>query len=183
MLSHLSSYPLAFCPPYLTRDRRLWIGVLAHIARFADTRLPFMYCARSSLRLVCYPLHTLFGTFSYLASCAMNPGERDPLLQVHSVQARSTTEVVATVNQGEDPSKYGPMDISRTTRYGILAGIWAATFLSVRSIKWIAHMTCVCSTVDCPPWCWVTYFLKSLNCMFISFHRILSSLIHSFQRL
>ena len=37
----------------------------------------------------------------------------------------------------KDPSKRyqaGPLEISKTTRYGILAGIWTATFLSVCNI-------------------------------------------------
>ena len=47
--------------------------------------------------------------------------ERDPLLQSEDRQQTA-----------EDKSyRQGPLEISRTTRYGILAGIWAATFLSV----------------------------------------------------
>ncbi|KAF8957761.1 major facilitator superfamily domain-containing protein [Flammula alnicola] len=46
--------------------------------------------------------------------------ERDPLLQ------RRDTEQLA----GKEERKLGPRDISRSTRYGILAGIWTATFLS-----------------------------------------------------
>lgn len=51
--------------------------------------------------------------------------ERDPLLQHHEQQ------------QGEGYSRKGvnrapgPLDISRSTRYGILAGLWMGTFLSV----------------------------------------------------
>lgn len=39
--------------------------------------------------------------------------ERDPLLTRH------------------DRKKVPPLEISKSTRYGILAGIWVATFLSV----------------------------------------------------
>jgi hypothetical protein len=45
------------------------------------------------------------------------PNERDPLLQAENGH---------TVGRGT-----GPMEISRSTRHGILAGIWVATFLTV----------------------------------------------------
>lgn len=48
------------------------------------------------------------------------PTERDPLIKNASQAAPLTVE-----------SKNGPLDISRSRRYGILAGIWSATFLSV----------------------------------------------------
>ncbi len=58
----------------------------------------------------------------------MNSGEHDRLLQTDFDE-----QVGAPVGvpEGKDPSKCGPMDIARSTRYGILAGIWVATFLSV----------------------------------------------------
>jgi hypothetical protein len=50
--------------------------------------------------------------------------ERDPLLQDHD-----------SGQQGEGQKgvgrALGPLEISRSTRYGILAGLWIATFLSV----------------------------------------------------
>ncbi|KIM80081.1 hypothetical protein PILCRDRAFT_98046 [Piloderma croceum F 1598] len=49
------------------------------------------------------------------------PTERDPLIK--------NASQVAPLNRSE--SKNGPLDISRSRRYGILAGIWSATFLSV----------------------------------------------------
>jgi hypothetical protein len=45
------------------------------------------------------------------------PNERDPLLQAE--------------NGHTDDRGTGPMEISRSTRHGILAGIWVATFLTV----------------------------------------------------
>jgi hypothetical protein len=45
-------------------------------------------------------------------------------------QAAETTPLL----HDEQPKKQklGPLDIPRKTRYGILAGIWLATFLAVR---------------------------------------------------
>lgn len=53
----------------------------------------------------------------------MRDEERDPLLQSED----------DTPTEGK-AYKVGPLEITRSTRYGILAGIWAATFLSVCSI-------------------------------------------------
>ena len=56
--------------------------------------------------------------------------ERDPLLQDrdHDVSGQQ-------LQQGEGQKvvrrALGPMEISWSTRYGILAGLWIATFLSV----------------------------------------------------
>lgn len=47
------------------------------------------------------------------------PNEREPLLQVENGH---------TNGRLKNP---GPMEISRSTRHGILAGIWVATFLTV----------------------------------------------------
>ncbi|KAH9923694.1 MFS general substrate transporter [Epithele typhae] len=49
---------------------------------------------------------------------ASNPSERDPLLP-------------PLEDASKRPTRIGPLEISRSTRHGILAGIWAATFLSV----------------------------------------------------
>ena len=54
--------------------------------------------------------------------------ERDPLLQSTSPQnGRGSVDE-------QEKRGLGPREIPRSTRYGILAGIWAATFLSVCSI-------------------------------------------------
>lgn len=48
------------------------------------------------------------------------PNERDPLLQAENGRSSHA------------PSKIpGPLEISKSTRHGILAGIWVATFLTV----------------------------------------------------
>jgi hypothetical protein len=54
------------------------------------------------------------------------PTERDPLI-------RNTAELPHTI---ATPAKHknGPLDISPSARYGILAGIWCATFLSVGAV-------------------------------------------------
>jgi hypothetical protein len=49
------------------------------------------------------------------------PTERDPLI--------GSTHAAAPAQ-----NKNGPLDISRSRRYGILAGIWSATFLSVGTV-------------------------------------------------
>ena len=55
--------------------------------------------------------------------------ERDPLLQDHDSRQQ--------LQQGEGQTQkgvgraLGPLEISRSTRYGILAGLWIATFFSV----------------------------------------------------
>lgn len=54
----------------------------------------------------------------------MSPSERDPL--INPQHGLGTEEAAVT-----PPTKLGPLEISRSTRYGILAGIWTATFLSV----------------------------------------------------
>ena len=51
------------------------------------------------------------------------PTERDPLIK----NARLSQTAPVTRAQ----HKNGPLEISRSRRYGILAGIWSATFLSV----------------------------------------------------
>ena len=50
--------------------------------------------------------------------------ERDLLLQ-------RTSDAPQGDGQIKGPKSVGPLDISRSTRYGILAGLWTATFLSV----------------------------------------------------
>ncbi|OCH86179.1 MFS general substrate transporter [Obba rivulosa] len=67
------------------------------------------------------------------------PTERDPLLQ--AVTAQPGAAVAAS-----DPTptkttrKVGPLEITRSTRYGILAGIWVATFLSSLNTTLVATL-------------------------------------------
>jgi hypothetical protein len=49
--------------------------------------------------------------------------ERDPLIQ--------DDDSGQQLQKGEGKKGVGPLEISRSTRYGILAGLWIATFLSV----------------------------------------------------
>ncbi|KAI0738091.1 major facilitator superfamily domain-containing protein [Daedaleopsis nitida] len=61
--------------------------------------------------------------------------ERDPLIP------RTESPVVGQAPGHEvlkRLTKVGPMEISRTTRYGILAGIWVGTFLSLRVLPSIS---------------------------------------------
>ncbi|PPR05145.1 hypothetical protein CVT26_012231 [Gymnopilus dilepis] len=51
--------------------------------------------------------------------------ERDPLLRGQPEQGDGVEALPP-----KDPRRLGPLEISRTTRYGILAGLWTATFLS-----------------------------------------------------
>ena len=57
-------------------------------------------------------------------------GMREPLLRRERVEETK-------------PEKLGPLEISRSTRYGILAGIWMGTFLSVCIAP--SHSTSPCS--------------------------------------
>ena len=54
--------------------------------------------------------------------------ERDPLLQDHDDSGQQFQQDEGQKGFGR---ALGPLEISRSTRYGILAGLWIATFLSV----------------------------------------------------
>ncbi|KAN0075559.1 Major facilitator superfamily domain containing protein [Tylopilus felleus] len=51
--------------------------------------------------------------------------ERDPLIPATNTRLRA---------QDQPSSPVGPLEISRSTRYAILAGVWSATFLSVPTL-------------------------------------------------
>ncbi|KII89467.1 hypothetical protein PLICRDRAFT_109347 [Plicaturopsis crispa FD-325 SS-3] len=53
--------------------------------------------------------------------------ERAPLLEG---QVRTGNPDETNGSSHKDPNRLGPLDITRRTRYGILAGVWCATFLS-----------------------------------------------------
>ncbi|KAG9309209.1 vacuolar amino acid permease [Chiua virens] len=74
-----------------------------------------------------------FGTFK-LSSPLQMATERDPLL------FKSTTDA-ATGKLEQSLDSVGPLEISRSTRYAILAGLWTATFLSV-SVPPTSHSLC-----------------------------------------
>lgn len=59
--------------------------------------------------------------------------ERDPLLSVARPNDQNGSYAAPTA-QGhakQSQAKPGPLEITRRTRYAILAGVWTATFLSV----------------------------------------------------
>ena len=57
--------------------------------------------------------------------------ERDSLLQSSNTNAQYGAGEQSNKDAARTP---GPLEISRTARFGILAGIWMGTFLSVRTI-------------------------------------------------
>ncbi|CAL1703142.1 unnamed protein product [Somion occarium] len=61
--------------------------------------------------------------------------ERDPLIQSSSSWTHTHDGLFT-----DEPEKLGPRDISKPTRYGILAGIWAATFLSSLNTTLVATL-------------------------------------------
>ena len=75
--------------------------------------------ADSFLALNCY-LEPHLKNLPMTVHPTREPNERDPLLQAE--------------NGRTDGRGTGPMEISRSTRHGILAGIWVATFLTVSQI-------------------------------------------------
>lgn len=62
-------------------------------------------------------------------------GEREPLIEAPAGQPGAAVGAVSPSPGGKEGRKVGPMEISRSTRYGILAGIWTATFLSVCTLS------------------------------------------------
>ncbi|KAH7924071.1 MFS general substrate transporter [Leucogyrophana mollusca] len=59
--------------------------------------------------------------------------ERDPLLP-------NRPKSVTVTDDRPQPSHVGPLDISKSTRYGILAGLWSATFLSALNMTLVATL-------------------------------------------
>lgn len=60
---------------------------------------------------------------------AKQPTERDPLITLAEPAEHQSRDINGKLSE---PRRLGPLEISKSTRYGILAGIWTATFLSVR---------------------------------------------------
>lgn len=69
------------------------------------------------------PVLPSFNTPSSLVGPLGMATERDPLLSA------SSTSLSGCTHQSRSP--VGPLEISQSTRYAILAGLWSATFLSV----------------------------------------------------
>ena len=59
--------------------------------------------------------------------------ERDPLLRNEAPVANSSVSKSKVQETGRGDLRVGPLEISSSTRYGILAGTWMATFLTVRT--------------------------------------------------
>jgi hypothetical protein len=70
-----------------------------------------------------------FSAKSFLVTSA-TMSERDPLIQRTRSQANNG-EILSKLVRSR---RVGPFEVSRTTRYGILAGIWSANFLAVPHI-------------------------------------------------
>ena len=58
------------------------------------------------------------------------PSERDPLIPRRGSQTTGNGEQQPTGKRVET-RRPGPLEISKSTRYGILAGLWSANFLAV----------------------------------------------------
>ncbi|KAI0956555.1 hypothetical protein AcW1_005206 [Taiwanofungus camphoratus] len=65
--------------------------------------------------------------------------ERDPLLQSVAAQPGAAAGAVVLPDT-KSVTKVGPLEITRSTRYGILAGIWVATFLSSLNTTLVATL-------------------------------------------
>ncbi|KAI0933368.1 hypothetical protein AcV5_005530 [Taiwanofungus camphoratus] len=66
--------------------------------------------------------------------------ERDPLLQSVAAQPGAAAGAVVLSPDTKSVTKVGPLEITRSTRYGILAGIWVATFLSSLNTTLVATL-------------------------------------------
>lgn len=109
----LSASAFRPCPPGLGSIFARYRDVIA-VTALLWLELPVSTCTSYTVQ------HFLF----VLAVSMQEPTERHPLIPA-----------TLTSKSGDDSRQVGPLEISRTTRYGILAGIWAATFLSVGWIK------------------------------------------------
>jgi len=67
-------------------------------------------------------------------------GEREPLIQSAAAQPGAAAGAVSPPPGTKRLTKVGPLEISRSTRYGILAGIWAGTFLSSLNTTLVATL-------------------------------------------
>lgn len=70
------------------------------------------------------------------------PTERDPLLSRRRTDDEEEDVETTSKTLHSQKKKVGPLDIDRRTRWGILAGIWTATFLSVS----LGYRVCELST-------------------------------------
>lgn len=82
--------------------------------------------------------------------------ERDPLLQNHD----SSQQLHQGKGQKGVGRALGPLEISRSNRYGILAGLWIATFLSV---SLCLYLFCVSMISNNFYRLWIVMLLSSLR--------------------
>ena len=70
--------------------------------------------------------------YSWSGKTLMSPGltEHAPLIS-HAAPLLDETQGARNGDRKVVVPRRGPLEITRPTRYGILAGIWTATFLSV----------------------------------------------------
>lgn len=106
-------------------------------------QVDFSWSIRSRLDSAHYPMST----------------ERSPLLENDSLHAQSEApgEPLAVPTTKIPPGRLGPLEISASNRRSILAGIWMATFLSVRESVFIWSETVI------------TMWLQSVNSESIQF--------------
>ncbi|KAI0728869.1 MFS general substrate transporter [Fomitopsis betulina] len=67
-------------------------------------------------------------------------GEHEPLIEAPVAERSAGMGGVSMQPNDKEARKPGPMAISRSTRYGILAGIWTATFLSSLNTTLVATL-------------------------------------------
>jgi hypothetical protein len=86
-------------------------------------------CDANKLQQVCNIIYFLqvLGVLLKNAIMPETPSERDPLIQRNPSHTNNHHELPKRV----ESRRPGPFEISRTTRYGILAGMWSANFLAV----------------------------------------------------
>ncbi|KAL4254412.1 MFS transporter superfamily protein [Abortiporus biennis] len=76
------------------------------------------------------PQGTLPDNFFHMTGITTTHSERDPLLGSSSLNSQDEWT----------KSKLGPLEIPRSTRYGILAGVWTSTFLSSLNMTLVATL-------------------------------------------
>lgn len=84
-------------------------------------------------RVMTIPSASLLLTITIAGTGMSQRSEREPLLREANQAALPPGAPAVPVLEAVKDVKvrHGPLDISRTNRYAILAGIWTATFLSV----------------------------------------------------
>ena len=86
----------------------------------------------------------LFHSFSHFLTtcvyfCLLMSTDRDPLLSPVATLPGASVAATDPPPASQLSRRLGPLEITRSTRWGILAGIWVATFLSVSECPQIHH--------------------------------------------